>query len=325
MCPMTPNKIIAVRNDRFGEFLLNIPVFRALKERYPQSELVVVVNPCVKQLAERIPFIDRTFCWENKEHSFWEKIDFIRSLKKEKADIVLILNPSQEFNFISYFSGIPIRAGYDRKSSFFLNRKIPDTKEQGLKHEADYNLDLLKAIGINESAADFRGTLRIEDEDFPQNRMDFLGVEDKQFIVLHPWASNPRKEWGVLNFRRLCERLAMESKYKLVFVGAKEDIPRSEQLGRDLSLINLTGQTSLLELAGLLKRSRLLVSNDSGPMHLAAVMGIATISLFRSSPAAISSRRWGPVGDFNRIIESDNIGDIQVSEVYDAVKKNIER
>ncbi|MCX5696411.1 MAG: glycosyltransferase family 9 protein [Candidatus Omnitrophica bacterium] len=322
---MTPNKIIAVRNDRFGEFLLNIPVFRALKDRYPQAELVVVVNPYVKQLAERVPFIDRTFCWENKKHSLWEKIDFIRSLKKEKADIVLILNPSREFNFISFFAGIPIRAGYDRKNSFFLNRKMADTKEQGLKHETDYNLDLLKVIGINETAADFRGTLRIEDEDFPKDRMGFLGLEDKQFIVLHPWASNPRKEWGFLNFRRLAERLVMEPKYKLVLVGVKEDIKRSEQLSRDLSLIDLTGRTTLLELAGLLKRSRLLVTNDSGPMHLAAVMGVPTVALFRKFPQAISARRWGPVGPSHQIIESENIGDIQVSEVYDAVKKNIEK
>ncbi|MCX5713839.1 MAG: glycosyltransferase family 9 protein [Candidatus Omnitrophica bacterium] len=320
---MIQNKIIAFRNDRFGEFLLNIPVFRELKQRYPQTGLTVVVNPDVKPLAARIPFIDKILCWENRRHGFLEKINFIRVLRELKADIAIILNPSEELNFMVYFSGIPIRVGYNRKSAFFLNQRIQDRKNEGLRHEVSYNLDLLKAIGMNPAAPDFTDSLRIEEEDFPSARRGFLGLEDKQFIVIHPWASNSQKEWGGLNFRRLSERLASETKLKMVFVGVKDDILRAQDLCRNLEAINLTGETTLLELAGLLKKSRLLITNDSGPMHLAAVLGVPTVAIFRKSPPAVSARRWGPVGGHHRIIENDIIGDIQVSEVYDASKKNL--
>jgi ADP-heptose:LPS heptosyltransferase len=213
--------------------------------------------------------------------------------------------------------------GYARKSAFFLNRKIADRKEEGLRHEVDYNLELLRPIGINTAAGNFNDFLRLEENDFSQERMDFLGLAEGEFIVLHPWASNRQKEWGGFNFRRLFEKLGAQYQHKLVMIGAKEDLPRSEQLALELNLINLTGRTSLVELAGLLKKSRLLVTNDSGPMHLAGVLGVPTVALFRKSPPAVSARRWGPIGNRHIIIENEVLADIQISEVYDAVKKII--
>jgi ADP-heptose:LPS heptosyltransferase len=85
--------------------------------------------------------------------------------------------------------------------------------------------------------------------------------------------------------------------------------------------MNLTGRTTLLELAGLLKRAKLLVTNDSGPMHLSAILNTPVVALFRKGPPAVSAKRWGPLGLGHIVLENELIRDIKVSEVFDAVKK----
>ena len=86
-------------------------------------------------------------------------------------------------------------------------------------------------------------------------------------------------------------------------------------------MINLTGKTSLIELAGLLKRSRLLVTVDSGPMHLAAAVGTPVVAIFRKNPPAVSAVRWGPVGAQHIIIENDSIENVNLNEVLNAIRK----
>jgi len=144
------NRILLVRNDRFGEFLLNIPVAVVLKKIFPSSEITLVVKPQVEGLARRIPVADKVLLWDSLiVHTIRQKLCFLGNIKSRKFDLTLILNPSKEFNIYAYLSGIPLRAGYDRKLGFLLNCKVEDKKYEGLRHEVDYNLDLLRVIGIN--------------------------------------------------------------------------------------------------------------------------------------------------------------------------------
>ena len=279
--------------------------------------MTLAVDSCVYELAKRLPFVDELLIWENRRHSLWEILKFSAELKEKKYDACLIFNPSKEFNLISWLAGIPLRAGYDRKRAFLLNRRIEDKKSEGLKHEVDYNLELLETIGITKSLYDF--SLDIKDSDFPDARMSEIGLSGNDFIAVHPWASNKQKEWPAHKFQESCRRLAPES--ELVVIGGKEERERSVEFCRGLKVIDLTGQTTLLELGGLLKRAKLLLTNDSGPMHLAAILDIPVAAIFRKSPPGVSVKRWGPVGKRNIVIENDNIADISVDEVMNEIKK----
>ena len=318
---MRVNNVLAFRNDRFGEFLLTIPALRALKQAYPEAKLDLVVDKNVLPIAERIPFISRLIVWENRKHRLGEILKFSQALKGGRYGLSVAFNPSQEFNIITFLSGVTLRAGYDRKWGFLLNRKIKDTKEQGLRHEVDYNLELLRVAGIKADASDLQFPLDIKNEDFPDNRLAESGISDNNFIAIHPWSSNPEKEIEVDRFRDICARLSRETTYKIVLIGGREEALRSGELCRGLAVIDLTGKTTLLELAGLLKRSRLLVTVDSGPMHLAAALGRPVLAIFRKSPPAVCARRWGPVGDKHIVIESDRVENIKVDEVLNGIRK----
>jgi heptosyltransferase-2 len=303
-------KILVVRNDRFGEFLLNIPAMRALKETFACARLTAVVNPAVRELAQMLPYIDEIIEWAPGRHGLKDKIRLIGRLRKEKFDLSVMLNPSRDFNLISFFAGVPIRAGYDRKLGFLLTHKIKDTKQLAQKHEVDYNLELVGLVGAK--TRDKSLTLNIAQGN----------DQGRSAIVLHPWTSDPAKEWPLDNFRFLAERINRELGIKVVIVGGRENSLNSRTLfgASDSNLLDLTGKTSLRELAVLLKSCRLLVSADSGPMHLAACLKVPVLALFRNDIPAKSAKRWGPWGS-GTVIEKASLRDISVEEVFRKVKE----
>jgi len=307
--------ILVVRNDRFGEFLLNIPAFRALKETFGNASLTLAVNCSVKELAEKTGYVRELLVWENKKHSLKEILGFIKQLKRKKYDACVILNPSKEFNLISFLAGIPVRVGYDRKLGFLLTNKIKDTKHLGNRHEVDSNLELVGLIGANTS--DKSVSIKLEEKAFPE-------LAGQSSIAIHPFTSDAVKQWPMERFVELANMIMQEVDAKVVLVGKVEN-EIGKGIGRgiekSLGIINLINKTSLVELAQVLKQCQLLVSCDSGPMHLAASVGTPVIALFRNDFPGKAAKRWGPWGEGHIVIEKSNLNDITVDEVLSKVKK----
>jgi len=315
-------KILVVRNDRFGEFLLNIPALRALRETFVQAEITAVVAPNVRELTEYIPYIDKAVQWGIKRHSLPERLGLIRALKAKAIDMAVMLNPSKEFNMFTYISGIPVRVGYDRKFGLLLTHKIQDIKYLGQKHEVEYNLDLVGLVGAK--TEDKSLTLAIEGNGAIDGFLSDCDMRnDTILIALHPWTSDPIKQWPLEKFRELSVRLLNNPVVKVIIVGGKDELIGSRELfvSFDKRLIDTTGKTTLKQLAALLKRCRLLVSGDSGPAHLASAVGTPVIAIFRNDIPAKCAKRWGPWGKGNFVIEKSRLSDISVDEVLSKVKE----
>ena len=310
--------ILCVRNDRFGEFLLCIPALRALKESFPGSKLTLVADSYIEGLARQIEAVDNVLTWENKKHKFGEVLKFSRELKAGKFDLCVIFNPSKESNLISFLAGIAIRVGYDRKWGILLTHRMQDKKCLGEKHEIEYNLDLVGLIGAK-----------------TQNKVLSLKIDEGLFdiegrgslIAIHPWTSDPVKQWPVDNFVSLSKKLADELNNKVLIIGGSEEADKGRRYFENLSsnIINLTGKTSLTQLGALLKKCRVLVSGDSGPVHLASCAGIPSVVVFRNDLAGKTARRWGPMSFGSAVIEKPNLADIKVEEVFEKVKGALNR
>lgn len=311
--PRLIKNILVVRNDRFGEFLLNIPALRALKETFINAKIIAVVNPYVRELAECVPFIDEVIEWKQERHTLSQKIGLIKLLKAKQADIAIMLNPSQEFNALTFLSGIPVRAGYDRKWGFLLTHKLEDKKYLGEKHEVEYNLELTRLLGADTQDK----TLIIS---INNNSAGELAADS---VALHPWTSDAIKQWPKDNFRKLAERIIRELNLKIIVIGGREEAAQAQELFADFAerLINLAGQTTLRQLAALLKKCRLLISGDSGPVHLACAVGTPVITLFRNDIPGKNARRWGPWGKGNIVIEKSGLFEISVDEVFMKTKQ----
>lgn len=322
---MEVKKILAVRNDRFGEFLLNIPAFRALKQRYPGARLILAVDPYVRELACNIDFVDEVICWENRRHSFLELLKFAARLRKEHIEVCAIFNPSREANILAYLAGIPIRIGYARKAAFLLTHKIKDLKFLGNKHEIEYNIDLVNAIGAYPK--DKTLSLLVKNDIINKLSAEYHLEKSGFFVAIHPWTSDPIKQWPVERFLGLCRLLVDSLGVKVIIVGGGREAQEGGKLfdSQQNNLVNLVGKTSLMELAAVLKQCDLLVSGDSGPVHLASCVGTPVVAIFRNDMPGKGPLRWGPAEKRSIVVEKGNLADITIEEVFTQVKRALNK
>ena len=329
--------ILIVRNDRFGEFLLNIPAIRAVKETFKESKVILAVDHYVKELAEKVQYVDEIIVWKEGKHSLFETIKFSNLLKKKNIDIAIVMNPSKDTNIAVYLAGISERIGYDHKWSFLLTKKKEDLKHLGQKHEVEYNLDLVKLV---EAVSRHCEEARSADEAIPlleiasltsfarndhetafQARAVNISSPGLLHIAIHPWTSDPIKQWPIERFRELAVRIVKEMDSNVLIVGGPKETQGSVIFDNiDKRIKNLTGKTTIPQLASMLKGSRLLISGDSGPVHMACAVGTPVIALFRNDIPGKGPKRWGPWGDGNVVIEKKSLLDISVDDVMKAVR-----
>lgn len=293
-------KILVIRNDRFGEFLLNIPAIRALKVTYPQARVSLAVSPAVYELAGAVECADEVVVWDEQLR---------RGLRKQKFDACVILNPTKEAHWACFWAGIPVRVGYGRKWGFLLTHRLQDVKYQGDRHEVDCNLELVSLIEAK--TLDKTIKVKVDGNLFPE----FAG---EKIVAIHPFTSDPVKRWPVERFKNLALRIRRELGLGVVIVGLSQDI-----FDMGDGVVNMVNKTSLIELAALLKRCSLLVSCDSGPMHLAAAVGTPVVALFRNDLPGKTAKRWGPWGEGHTVIEKSNLMDVNVDEVFNRARERV--
>ncbi len=313
--------IACFRNDRFGEFLLNIPAFRLLKNNSSDARLTLIVDPYVEGLAQQIGCADEIICWENRKHKFNEILKFAGQLKKKKFDLSIAFNPSKEFNLVSFLTGIPRRIGYDHKWDFLLTHKLQDKKYLGERHEVEYNLELARLAGAKEGEKD--ASISVDSGIIEELLQGERLSGSKALVAIHPWTSDPLKQWPKENFAALAQALVQEKGLEVIIVGGRAEYPQSLEFCRNLKVYNMAGKTTLLQLAALLKRCRLLITADSGPMHLAASVGTPVIAIFRNDIAGKTPKRWGPSGGGHVVIEKDNLSAISAQEVLTKAKERL--
>ncbi|MFH0753398.1 MAG: glycosyltransferase family 9 protein [Candidatus Omnitrophota bacterium] len=311
-------KILAIRNDRFGEFLLNIPVFRAIKETFPQDQLHVVVSPAVEELARAVSFIDRVLVRPFGRLPWWEELAFIARIRHEKYAMALVLNPSREVHHVVFWAGIPVRAGYARKHHFLLTRTIKDQKHVGLRHEVEHNLELAGLLG----AVTENKTLALNiPPDTKEAVIKKFEVDPREMVMaVHPWTSDPIKQWPLARFGELVEGLSADFPGRILIIGKPEDW-HADIVFSGKNVLDLRGQTTLMEAAALLGYCRCLVSCDSGPVHLAACVGTPVVALFRNDMPGKNPERWGPWGQGHRVIQQAGMDKISVDEVWGVVNQ----
>ena len=320
-------KLLFIRTDRLGETLLNLPAVAALKTAFPQSSVTFLAHPDLVTLLSAAPGVDAVMeCPRTPPRPWWRQaIRLAKQLRHGRFQIAVVSNPKKELHLAVFLAGIPVRIGYARKWAWTLTHRVTDNKALGEHHEVEYNLNLLKALGISASSTPsyqlpVSGEARQEISQF----LSRLSVgETDRLVAIHPWTSNPKKQWPVERFRALITRLAQLTGVKPVVIGGQEERAREAALmrGRSHQALSLVGRLSLTELAALLQKVRVLVSNDSGPMHLAAAVGTPVVALFGTDDPATGPPRWGPWGSGHTVIWKPTMDAIELEEVWQAVQR----
>jgi ADP-heptose:LPS heptosyltransferase len=207
-----------------------------------------------------------------------------------------------------YLSGIPVRAGYDRKWGFLLTKRIPHTKQFGLRHEIDYALEAARYLGAEPSGRGMHMAVQAEAARKAADMLAETGVGGGDLLIaVNPGASCPSKRWPAEKFAKAASELADKYNAKVAVVCAGADRISGDKVAGLIGprCANLSGRTTVAELAAVLKRAKLFISNDSGPVHIACAVGTPVVAVFGRNDAGLSPRRWGPSGARDRALHKD--------------------
>jgi len=261
-----------------------------------------MVRPYAREIVEGNPHLNEVIIYDKEggQKSISGNLEFISSLRAKKFDLAVILHPTKRTHIITFLAGIPARIGYDKKWGFLLTERIPHAKQLGLKHEIDYTLDILKYLGIEAKDRRLHMPLKEESEQRVSQLFDKNSVRAGDTVItINPGASCASKRWLPENFAKAGDILAKRYNAKIIIVSDSNDKPFADKVASLIkeNSVNLSGKTSIADVASVLKRSRLFISNDSGPVHIACAVGTPVIAIFGRSDRGLSPERWGPCGE----------------------------
>lgn len=306
-----PLRILVTRADRIGDLVLSTSVFPEIRKRYPDAWIGCLTFAENQEILQGNPFIDEVIAYRKKDaqKGLFGNLWFALALAKKKYDVVIHLHATNRMHLVSWLAHIPVRIGYDRKMVWALTHRLPDHKKEGLRHEADYNFDLLQLIDVAKPK-----DLKLF---FPLNQKAAVSFDalirhleiptDKPWIVFHPAASCPSKVWPSEKFGQLGSRISEQKEAVLIVIGTRGDrnlIAKMKQAS-SATIYDLSGRLSLAMLGALLRKAAILISNDSGPVHIAAALGTPVVSIFGRNQPGLSPVRWRPLSKNSRVVWKD--------------------
>lgn len=260
-------RILIIHTAFIGDIVLSTPLVRKIKESYENSVITYVTTPAGASILKNNPNIDEIIEYDKRGiHKGIRGIyDLGKRLRYENFDMVITPHRYLRSSFLSWLSRAPIRKGYDiAAGSFLFTEKIHYDKS---KHEVEKLLSFIECSKTNNK--------RYEIELFPDNKSEekisniwkVNNLEEKKVVVTAPGSKWFTKQWPVEYFNEVIDTLSKNENIKIVAVGGKDEmnIPLHNE-----NIVDLRGKTSLPELASVLKRADVVVTNDSSPIHIAS-------------------------------------------------------
>ncbi len=277
--------LLITRHDKIGDFVVTLPLFKAIKEQYPDTKLTALVSKINFDLAKKMPFIDDVILYD-KENLYLT----LQNIKEKKFDASISAYIDTNLGKLLFKSRIKKRVGPATKiAQIFFNKRVKQRRSRVEKTEWQYNLDLALAL-------------------FPDIKLDFekplinIKIEKEKRVVFHPgFGGSSDGNLSLDDYISLAKKAANTS-YKVVFTFGPDDSSSKEYISSKLEegekekIELLDSKMSLLEFTNYLAASYLFVSTSTGPMHLAGAVNTKTISFFGDSLFA-SSKRWATISE----------------------------
>lgn len=280
-------RIAVLKSGAIGDVLMATPFLRAVRKGFPDTVIDFHLGKWSAEALKNNPNLNAVFAYNDSAFHSWkirEKIDLIQQIRRQKYDLLFILDKSYLANLLGFATGVKFRIGFDRYGEGFPNNL--NIKYGPVQHEIDYYLDLAELIGVRENNKSIELNATEEDTKY----IDKLIENITHCIGIIPGgAKNPggavinSRRWPVENFIELIRKLSINSKYSIVLLGGKTDFEFNEKIINDLrtnNIFNLAGKTTIAQSCELMRRCKFVICNDSGPMHIAAASGTKVISLF---------------------------------------------
>lgn len=309
MKKMSSPRILVVRPDRVGDVVLSLPVLDALRTRWPQAYIAMMVHPYTRDILERNPCLDSIIEDDpGTDHKgFLGFLRQVSSLRKYNFNTALMLMPTMRHSWMLFLAGIPRRIGVGRTiyQALTLTRSISRDGYVPLRHESDYCLDLARILDARHLGGETMIEVKERERSWARAILD--RPDDSPVIGIHPGNGKSAPNWTADRYGELARRLQQEHGAKIVVTGSMKEEHLSDTIMSMLDgpCLSLAGELSLNELIVMISEMDLVVSSSTGPMHLAGVLGVPTVSIFCPLPAR-SPERWRPLGGKSHILLPSN-------------------
>ena len=302
-------KVLFSRPDRIGDVVITSACLSPIRQSLPHCRISLLVRRPLTPLFVDHPLIEAVIpIPEFPGSARTDSAALTGVFQRRKFDCIVHLNGDHGVHVAAKRAGIRYRVGYPTGfGTSTLTHAIADRRSEGRKHEALYSLDLLRFLRVEipellrpSLSPDRSGERRVE-------KILPIVAGDRSFAAFHATAhgNKARLPTGVL--ARTALWLSEERHCDIVLVGSEIENPSVALFKRELPDAvrswDLTGRTSLDELAWLLGRATVFIGRDSGPAHIAAAMGCPTVAIMGPHKKRSTAARWAPLGDRVRIVE----------------------
>lgn len=325
-------KILISRTDRLGDVILTLPLITEAKKVFKNAKIIFFVKKYTEDLLTGYEGVDELLIEEDSA-GFSEKY---RLFKSKDPDLFINVKPRFDLALTFFLLGTKYRIGTGyRWYSFLYNYKVYEHRKISVKHESDYNLNLLKTY-FNDISEEKNFFFSYEkEEEFKLNkRLDLFNFSLKdKFIIIHPGSGGSSKDLPKEKFSEFIDLFLEEFRdHRIIFTGLKTESGLAAEIinitgdKNKERITDLTGKLSLRELMMLTDHSELFVSNSTGPIHLAGALNKKIIG-FYPNEKHLSDIRWGPLGKNSIVIKpeinSDDMSSIKAEDILSSAIKLI--
>lgn len=271
-----------------GDAVMTTPALAAVRAAHPGASLTLVAKPLVAEMFRHHPHVDRILVYDKngRHRGLAGMVRMAREARAAGCDAAILFQNAFDAALLALLSGIPERMGYATDGRrLLLTRAVPVTEEVLARHEVEYYLSLTDALGIPRPAGSaLRLAVTGEERVAMRERLRRLGVpEGKPILGINPGATyGAAKRWYPERFAAAADALAEEWDASTVLMGSGAESPLAAAIagGMRRKAVDLSGKTTVRELMALVDTCSFLVTNDSGPMHIAAALGVPLTAIF---------------------------------------------
>jgi heptosyltransferase-2 len=270
-----------------GDAVMCEPAVSALHRLFPQAELTLLAKPAVAELFRGHPAVSHVLVYEDRgEHAgLTGKWRLARVMRRGRFDLAVLFQNAFEAALLAFLAGIPRRYGYATDGRrLLLSDPVPRPGKKAVTHQVEYYLGMLRPLGCEERAVPPRLALLPEEDTAMARRLAQSGVTGSELLIgLNPGSTyGGAKRWLPERFAETADRLAGQVGAKVLIVGASGEEPLAQAIAGRIkaATVVLSGKTSVRELMAAVRRCAVFITNDTGPMHIAAAFGVPVVAVF---------------------------------------------
>ena len=300
------NRILVIKLRAIGDVLLSTPVVQNLHDHYPLAQIDFLADKFAADVVIGNPWVSNVLTFDRKNDS---GVGMIRRVREKKYDLIIDLFSNPRSAIITGLSGARFRAGFPfRWRKYAYNIIIPP--RAGNIHNIDFNLDALRRLDIPVHHFQPYFPLEGRAKQFAAEWFRGENLVGKQVVGLNPSGGWYTKRWGLEHYARLGDLIAERHRASIILLwgpGEEDDVRIIE--GGMKTPSHRIPKTTLSQLGAIIQQCTFVVSNDSGPMHIAAALEVPTLGIFGPT----NPRQQGPFGEMHRWIRNEELDCLECS------------